>query len=82
MNQKSIFNSITQFAIPILTISGQIVLSLKFPQWALLINLSAQPFWLYSSWKAYKNSGQIGMFINTILMAIIISLGLINYWIL
>jgi hypothetical protein len=69
-----------QIFIPFLTIAGQIVLSLKFPQWALFLMLASEPFWLYSSWKAYKKAGQIGIFINTIIITVVIIIGIINYW--
>ena len=80
MNNEKIFNLLTQFAIPILTISTQIAIALKYPQWGLVINMVAQPFWIYSGWKAYKKAGQIGLFITTIIITIVIGLGIINYW--
>ncbi len=82
MKKEKIFDLVSQFAIPILTIGSQIVLSLKYPQWALWLNLFAQPFWLYSTWKSYKKVGQIGMFINTVAFTAITIVGLVNYWIL
>ncbi|MFA6016699.1 MAG: hypothetical protein WC744_01270 [Patescibacteria group bacterium] len=77
---KNLFNTITQVAIPILTVGTQIAIALKYPQWSLVINLIAQPFWLYSSWKAYKKAGQIGLLITTILVTIVILFGIINYF--
>jgi len=82
MKKEKIFDSVTQFAIPILTIGSQIIISLKFPKWGLVVVLLAQPFWLYSTWKSYKKVGQIGMFINTVIFTFITIAGLINYWIL
>jgi len=82
MNNKKLFNLITQIAIPVLTVSTQIAIALKYPQWGLIINMIAQPFWLYSSWKAYKKAGQIGIFITTILITFIIGFGIVNYWLL
>lgn len=75
-------NAIVQVAIPGLTITTQIAIALKYPQWGLTINMLAQPFWIYSGWKAYKQAGQIGLFITTIIITIIIGLGIINYWLL
>jgi hypothetical protein len=46
----------------------------------LIFNLIAQIFWLYSSYKAWENANQIGMFITTIIMTLIILGGVINYW--
>lgn len=77
---KTLFNQITQIAIPVLTISTQIAIALKFPQWGLIINMLAQPFWIYSAWKAYKKAGQIGLLITAILVTFIIGIGILNYW--
>jgi len=74
------FDSFTQIAIPTLTISSQVFIAFKYPQWGLIVNLCAQPFWLYSSWKAYKGAGQIGLLITTIIMTIVLAFGVINYW--
>ena len=82
MNNEKLFNSLAQFAIPSLTIGAQIAIALKYPQWGLLVNLMAQPFWLYSSWKAYKQAGQVGILITTVIFIIVTVAGLINYWIL
>lgn len=77
---STIFNSLTQIAIPILTISVQVAIAMKLPQWGLVINMIAQPFWIYSAWKAYKQAGQIGLLITTILVTLVIGFGLVNYW--
>jgi hypothetical protein len=80
MSKEKVFNLVTQFALPGLTIGAQVATSLKYPQFGLIINLFAQPFWLYSSWKAYKQAGQAGIFITTIIFTIITAMGIINYW--
>jgi hypothetical protein len=80
MNKEKSFNLATQFALPGLTIGAQIATSLKYPQFGLIINLLAQPFWLYSSWKSYKQAGQIGFLITTIIFTVITAMGIINYW--
>lgn len=80
MEKSKLFDTFAQFALPGLTIAGQIATSLKYPQFGLIINLIAQPFWLYSSWKAYKQAGQSGMFITTVIFTIITTMGVINYW--
>ena len=82
MKNKNLFDLLAQFVIPGLTISAQIAIALKYPQWGLVINMFAQPFWIYSGWKAYKKAGQIGLFATTIIMTIIIGFGIINYWLL
>ncbi len=82
MKDNKRFNLLAQFVIPTLTISAQIAVALKIPQWGLLISMSAQPFWLYSSWKAYKKAGQIGLFITAIIITIVFGFGIFNYWVL
>jgi hypothetical protein len=82
MKNKKTFNTISQFALPILTIGAQIITAMKFPQWGLIVALLAQPFWLYASWRAYKQAGQIGILINTVVFTIVTAMGIINYWLL
>lgn len=82
MDNKKLFDSLTQYAIPSLTIGAQIAVAAKYPQWGLIISLISQPFWLYSSWKSYKQAGQIGILITTIIFIIVTVVGLVNYWIL
>jgi len=77
---NTLFNTVTQIAIPVLTVGTQIAIALKYPQWGLVVNLIAQPFWLYSAWKAYKKAGQIGLLITTVLVTVVIILGIINYF--
>ncbi|MEI8344212.1 MAG: hypothetical protein WCF93_04645 [Candidatus Moraniibacteriota bacterium] len=82
MKKEKLFNAVTQFALPILTISGQLAIALKYPHWGLLLALISEPFWLYSTWKSYKQVGQIGMFFNTVVFTVVTIVGLVNYWIL
>lgn len=79
---RSLFNDVSQVAVPTLTVAVQVAMAMKLPQWGLVINMIAQPFWIYSAWKAYKGAGQIGLLITTIIVTIVIGLGLINYWLL
>jgi hypothetical protein len=77
---KEYLNKSTQFIIPILTVSTQIAIAFKHPEWGLIIGLCSQPFWIYSTWKSYKSAGQLGIFITAILVTIIAAIGVINYW--
>lgn len=43
-DNSSLFNKITQIALPVMTISVQTAIALKLPQWGLVINMLAQPF--------------------------------------
>lgn len=77
---KIMFNTFAQIALPSLTIGAQIATSLRYPQFGLIINMVAQPFWLYSTWKAYKKAGQIRTLISVIIFTLITAFGIINYW--
>ncbi|PLX21056.1 hypothetical protein C0584_04715 [Candidatus Parcubacteria bacterium] len=81
MNRIQFFDRSSQIAIPLFTLSGILAISLKHPALGLVLNLTAQPFWIYSTWKSYKKAGQIGMFINTIVMTLITVFGVLNYWV-
>lgn len=73
-------DTISQFAIPTFTLGAQLALSMKYPEWALMLNILAQPFWLYSSWQSYKNAGQVGILITTLVFILITAAGIVNYW--
>jgi len=82
MNQnRNTFDLISQFAIPALTIGAQVAIAAKYPQWGLIINMSAQPFWFYSGWKAYKQAGQVGIVVTTVIFAVVTGIGIMNYWV-
>lgn len=80
-DDSSLFNKTTQIALPVMTIAVQAAIALKLPQWGLVINMLAQPFWIYSAWKSYKQAGQIGLLVTTLVVTVIIGLGIINYWV-
>ena len=73
-------NNIAQVGLVLFTILGFLLTSFKLPAYGLVFNLIAQVFWIYSSYKAWKNANQIGMFINTLLITLILLWGIINYW--
>ncbi len=81
MQSKKLLNILTQIFLPAFTLGAQLAVALKFPQLGLILNLIAQPFWLYSSWQSFKQAGQIGMLFNTIAFSLITLFGIINYWI-
>lgn len=76
------WNGVAQVGLIIFTMLGFLLTSLKLPQYGLVFNLISQVFWIYSSYKAWKNANQIGMFINTLMITVILLWGIINYWIL
>jgi hypothetical protein len=81
MQSKKLLNILTQIFLPAFTLGAQLAVALKYPQLGLILNLIAQPFWLYSSWQAFKQAGQIGMLVNVIAFTLITLFGIINYWI-
>lgn len=80
--KRSYFQILTQVLLPAFTISGFALTSLKMPEWGLLVTLCAQVFWLYASWQSWKKADQIGIFITTLFITVIVAAGVINYWIL
>ena len=79
-SMDNLLNSFTQFALPGLTIGGQLAIALKFPAFGLILSLSAQPFWLYSGWKSHNKAGQTGILITSVIMTLVTAFGVINYW--
>ena len=78
--REKVFDRVTQVALPFFTILGFLITAMKRPEYGLIFNLIAQVFWLYASYKAWKKAGQIGIFITTFILGIIILYGVINYW--
>lgn len=74
------FNSITQVCLIVFTVLGFLLTSLKLPQYGLIAALVSQIFWLYSSYRAWKEANQIGIFVTTIFIIITIIFGITNYW--
>lgn len=79
-DKKSYFNLATQFLLPAFTVLGFALTALKMPEYGLIASLISEVFWLYSGWKAWKEAGQIGIFITTLIITIIVSYGIVNYW--
>jgi hypothetical protein len=80
MKKEELFNKTTQIMLPTLTILGFLFTSLKRPDLGLIFNLSAQIFWFYSAWQAWKKANQIGILITTFIITAIVLYGVINYW--
>ena len=76
------FNGFVQVAVISFTLLGFLLTAIKLPEWGLISNLISQPFWLYSSYKSWKNADQIGAFISTLILTVVILFGVINYWLL
>lgn len=81
VKQHLIFNNLVQVGLVLFTMLGFLLTSFRLPQYGLIANLVSEIFWLHSSYKAWKNADQFGMFITTIIITVIVLFGVINYWI-
>ena len=75
------FDILTKFALPAFTILAYSLIAIEKPEYGVIASLIAQPFWLYSSWKAYRKVGQSGMFWTSVIITIILIVGVFNYWV-
>ena len=82
MSYKDKFNTLAQICLPVLTVLGYALTSFKYPQYGLVVALASQVFWLYSSYRAWKEANQIGIFITTIIIILTLTYGVVNYWLL
>ncbi|MCL5667205.1 MAG: hypothetical protein M1383_05560 [Patescibacteria group bacterium] len=78
--KKISFNTIAQAGLTAFTVLGFVLTAFKLPQYGLIAALVSQIFWVYSSYKAWREANQIGIFITTIFIIVTIIWGLINYW--
>jgi hypothetical protein len=79
-SKNPLFNTFMQVGLVGTTMIGLLLVSMKMPAHGLLVNLVAQIFWFYSSYHAWKEANQIGVFVNTILYTLIVIYGVVNYW--
>ena len=77
---NSVLNLLVQVGLISFTAFGFLLTSLKMPQYGLVANLVAQIFWLYSSYRAWREADQIGIFLATIFITLILTIGVFNYW--
>ena len=80
MKKYLTFHYFIQVGLMAFTIAGFLLTALKLPQYGLLCAFISQFFWLYSSYKAWKEANQIGIFLVSIVILLIVSSGIINYW--
>lgn len=78
--ERRSFNSLMQIGLVGFTMLGFLLTSLKLPEYGIVANLVSEVFWLYSTYKAWKEADQLGMFINTLIVTAILIFGVINYW--
>lgn len=75
------FNRIMQVGLIAFTVLGFLLTSLKMPQYGVISNLVGQVFWVYSSYRAWREADQIGIFIASILITLILMFAVANYWV-
>ena len=75
-----LFNVFMQVGLIGFTMLGFLLTALKYPQYGLVANLLSEIFWIYSSYRAWKEANQIGIFITTIFITLILMYGVVNYW--
>lgn len=80
MKKYLTFNTFAQVGLVVFSILGYLLTSLKFPQYGLIAALVSEIFWFYSSYKGWKEANQIGMFITTIIITLVLIFGVVNYW--
>ena len=73
-------NILMQVCLVVCTGLGFLLTSLKLPHYGVIANLVGQVFWLYSSYRAWREADQIGIFISTVVITLILIYGVTNYW--
>ncbi len=80
MKKYLTLNNVFQVCLVFFTVLGFLLTGLKNPKWGLIFNLIAEVFWVYSSYRAWKEAKQIGIFITTIIITAVLLYGVFNYW--
>ncbi len=80
MKKSFTLNSVMQVCLVFFSSMGFLLTGLKLPQYGLISALISEIFWIYSSYKAWKEADQIGMFINSVIITLVVLFGVINYW--
>lgn len=75
-----IWDMFVQVCLPVFTVLGFLLISLKQPGYGVAVSFFSQIFWLYSGYKAWKTAGQLGIFVNTLICTLVFGYGVINYW--
>ena len=77
-----ILNAFMQAGLLVFTMFGFLLTGMKLPQYGLIVNMIAQVFWFYASYRAWKEADQYGIMINTIIVTGVVIYGVLNYWVL
>jgi hypothetical protein len=73
-------NTFMQIGLVGFTAGGFLLTSLKMPEYGLISNLVSEIFWLYASYRAWKEAKQYGVMITTLMITCILLYGVFNYW--
>jgi hypothetical protein len=65
-------NILMQIGLVVCTGLGFLLTSLKQPHYGVIANLIGQVFWVYSSYRAWREADQIGIFISTVVITLIL----------
>lgn len=68
-------DNISQYAIPLLTLSGMFLIARKV-KWGFALALLSQPFWLFTSYI----HDQWGVFLNTVVYICVLLYGVYNWF--
>jgi len=79
--KSPLFNLFMQAGLLIFTAGGFLLTGMKMPEYGLIVNLIAEVFWLYASYRAWKEADQYGIMINTIIVTGVVVYGVLNYWV-
>jgi hypothetical protein len=73
-------NAFMQLGLVAFTALGFLLTALKLPQYGLIANLLSQFFWLYSAYHAWRRADQVGIFVASVCITLILIGGVLNYW--
>jgi hypothetical protein len=82
MQKPAGFRRFVQYAMPGFTVCASLCTSFRHPDYGQLIGLVAQIFWGYTGWVAWRERGEKGILINTLIIGGVLCVGVTNYWIL
>ena len=79
--RPTLFSTTIQVGLIALTLIGTMLIALELPEYGIVIQWVAQIFWLYNTYIIYRDDNtQWGMFVLSIIMALVIWYGILNYW--
>ena len=74
------WNWTVQVCLPLFTLGSFVLVSLKQPQYSVIAGLISEVFWAYAAYRAWKEAGQWGIALTTVIATFIFAYGVLNYW--